>query len=316
MADYDLTHELIVLEDLGSPLAKSGDEWRYHCPNCEDKRGKPDKDGKFYFNVAKQKGYCFKCHTAFYVEAEGIDKEELEWQKITNTILSRFPLAIFEGMEHPKEIHFNFPEMGVENIKYLKKRNPYLPALKDFLCIKGWKGKEKGVVLPFFYKGKICKFQARFIDRKVGAKYFTSPGPKPLYSPMHILNNFMLEPNTDTITICEGTFDSIALWIIGFPNPLAILGDKITPLQIYDIRSLSPIVTKAYICLDDWDRSLSVSKVLKKHVPSLQETKIYVKWGGPKDDPEDFLRLAIQDENLKKEYSTKVSNFIKLIKSS
>jgi hypothetical protein len=313
MSEFDLTHELIIFEELGTPLSKSGDEWRYYCFNCEDKRGKPDKKGKFYFNVVKQKGYCFLCHTSFYVEDEGVDQEELEWERTQNTVLSKLPLAIFDDLEFPKEVHFNFPDLGKDHLKYLKKRNPYLPALKDFLCIKGWNGRESGVVLPFFYRGKICKFQARFLDRKTGAKYFTSPGPKPLYSPLHIMNNFKLSTDESTITICEGVFDAIALFILGFPNPLAILGDKITPLHLYDIRRLSPTVTKSYVCLDDWDRSLMVSKIMRKHIPALQETRIYVKWGGPKADPEDLLNTAINNPNLKAEYLDRVSNLIERI---
>lgn len=313
MSDHELTHELIVIEELGKPLSRSGDELRFNCPNCEDKRGKPDKDGKFYFNIVKQKGYCFKCSTAFYVEADGVDKEELELERAYNTILSKIPKAIFEDLEFPKEVHFNFPELSKEHLKYLKKRNPYLLALKDVLCIRGWNGKESGVVVPFFYREKICKFQARFIDRKTGAKYFTSPGPKPLYSPMHLLNTFRLTTAERTITICEGVFDAIALWVMGFPNPLAILGDKITPLHLYDIRRLQPSATKAYVCLDDWDRSLSVKNVLRRHVPSLQTIEIFVKWGGPKNDPEDFLNLAIQDQDLRKEYNDRVQNLLNSI---
>lgn len=310
MSDYELTHELIILEDLGPPLSKSHDEWRYNCPNCEDKRGKPDKEGKMYFNIAKQKGWCFKCSTSFFVEPEGVDKDELAWDNIRNEVRSRFPLAIFEGMEAPQEVYFSFADLDSTHLKYLKNRNPYLPALKDILCIRGWNGKEKGVVLPFFYKNKICKYQTRFIDRKEGAKYFTSPGPKPLYSPLHIFNDFRLTTDEGHITICEGVFDAIALMIIGFPNPVAVLGDKLTPLQIYDIRSLAPIVTKAYICLDDWNRSLAVAKVIKKHAQGIQDTPIFCQWGGKKDDPEDFLRTMMRDPETKKEYSSRVFQII------
>ena len=313
MSDFDTTHEIIKTEDLGKPLSKSGNEWRYYCTSCEEKRGKPDKKGKMYFNIEKQTGYCFLCHTAFHVEDEELDKEEREWDNILDTMKSRFPLSIFDGMERPKGVGFTFPELSPSHIKYLKNRNPYLVALKDWLGIRGWTGKDSGVVLPFFYRENVCKYQVRFIDRAKGAKYYTAPGPKPLYSPMHILNTFQLEGDTQEVTICEGVFDAIALWIIGFPTPLSLLGDKITPLQLYDIRSLSPMVSKAYVCLDDWDRSLAVSRVMRRYIPSLQETKIYSQWGGGKNDPEDFLRLAIQDPLVKKEYTERVTNFLRKV---
>lgn len=311
MSEFDLTHEIIILEDLGTPLSKSGDEWRYNCFNCEDKRGKPDKKGKLYFNVIKQKGYCFLCHTVFYPEQENLAQEEIEWQKTKNSVLSKFPMSIFNDIEEPKEVSFNFPELNSEQIRYLKNRNPFLLPLKDWLCVKGWQGKDKGVVLPFFYKGKICKYQVRFLGNRQ-PKYYTSPGPKPLYSPLHIMNNFKLHGGVSEITICEGMFDAVSLFVIGFPSPLAILGDKITPLQLFDIRSLSPIVTKAYVCLDDFERSLSIKKILRKHIPALQEIEIFTKWGHKDNDPENFLQVAIQeDENFKRECSERVSNFIK-----
>ena len=310
MSEHEITQEIINLEDMGPPLSKSRDEWRFNCPNCPDKRGKPDKEGKMYYNVAKQKGWCFKCSTAFHPELVGVDQEEVEWEKIQGSLISRIPLAIFENMEEPKEVGFNFPDMDWEQIWYLKNRNPYIFALKDWLGFKGWAGKEKGVVLPFFYKGKICKFQCRFMERTKGMKYYTSPGPKPLYSPMHIMNDFKLQEGEATVTICEGVFDAIALWVVGFPNPLAILGDKITPLQLYDIRSLSPTVTKAYVCLDDWDRSLAIAKVMRKHCPSLQKTEIFTKWGRKGDDPEDFLKAAMGNSEAKQEYTQRVSNFM------
>lgn len=310
MSDYEMTQEIINLEDMGEPIAKSRDEWRFHCPNCLDKRGKQDLEGKMYYNIDKQKGYCFKCSTSFYPEQSGVDQDEIEWERIQRDFKSRIPLAIFDDMEEPKEIAFDFPVLEWDQIWYLKKRNPYVFALKDWLGFRGWSGKENGVVLPFFYKGKICKFQCRFMERTKGMKYYTSPGPKPMYSPMHILNDFRLSEGPAEVTICEGVFDAIALWVIGFPNPLAILGDKITPLQLYDIRSLSPLVTKAFVCLDDWDRSLSVAKVLKRHVPGLQDTEIFTKWGNKGDDPEDFLKTTMGNPEAKQEYTQRVSEFM------
>jgi hypothetical protein len=313
--NYDLTHEIINIQDLGPPLQKSRDEWQYHCHNCIEKRGKADTEGRLWFNVSKQVGLCFVCNTSFHPEPEeGADLDELEWQKIQGSILSRMPMAIFNDIEEPKEVAFNFTELDYEQIWYLKNRNPFLFALKNWLGIKGWSGRDKGVVLPFFYKDKICKYQTRFISRKNGAKYFTSPGVKPLYSPMHILNEFKLQEGPPEITLCEGVFDSIALWILGFPNPLAVLGSTITPLQLYDIRSLSPLVTRVYICLDDWERSLAVSKVVRKHILALESTEIFTKWGGKGSDPEDFLNTAILDPATKQEYSQRVSSFLEKVK--
>jgi len=141
----------------------------------------------------------------------------------------------------------------------LKGRNPFLIPLTEYLGFRGWKGKDTGVVIPFIYRKKICKFQCRFVtrrgqplDKNDKMKYYTSPGPKPLYSPFHIFADFQSVGKKEELTICEGVFDAIALAIMGFPNPVAILGDKLTPLQMWDIRHIkNAIITKVYLCLDD-----------------------------------------------------------------
>ena len=65
--------DLQNLKPLGAPSA-SGEVY-YHCPYCQEVRGKPDRDGKLAFNVKKQVGYCFKCCTPVHgesVQTEGL----------------------------------------------------------------------------------------------------------------------------------------------------------------------------------------------------------------------------------------------------
>lgn len=312
--------EILNIDSL-TPIQKSNPEWRYYCPVCPDKRGKEDKDGKLYWNIIKQRGYCFKCQTSFYPEGSEVgqlDKEELEYQAAIGT-LSRVAgeTTEFDNIEYPIEVHFDFPELTPDLLRYLKNRNPFLIPLKDVLGIRAWKGRDTGVVVPFLYKGKICKFQNRFVTKNGkplakndGMKYYTSPGPKPLYCPFHIFNDFKTVGRVDELTICEGVFDAIALAIMGFPNPVAILGDRLTPLQMWDIRHINnAIITKVNVCLDDEERNQTIVKVIRKTIPTIEETKTYASWR-PGKDPEEYLVANLKKEKFKTACAKRVQNWV------
>jgi len=132
-------------------------------------------------------------------------------------------------------------------------------------------------------------------------KYYTSPGPKPLYSPFHIFADFQSVGKKEELTICEGVFDAIALAIMGFPNPVAILGDKLTPLQMWDIRHIkNAIITKVYLCLDDVKRSEYTERLVRKFIPCVAETEIFASWT-PGKDPEELLRYRLTVDELFRE---------------
>jgi DNA primase len=141
-------------------------------------------------------------------------------------------------------------------------------------------------------------------------KYYTSPGPKPLYSPYHIFGDFHTVGQLEELTICEGVFDAIALAIMGFPNPVAILGDKLTPLQMWDIRHLVPTTTKIYLCLDDVERSRYTQKLVKKFIPCVEETEIFATWS-PFGDPEEWLVGQLKENvSLKEEMTQRVIEWV------
>ena len=276
----DLTKTVEIFDPIDPEIRQVGDELIYRCINCEEKIGKSDKIGKLYYNPVKQVGYCFRCHTVFYPEDEETDETKQEF-KITATIaLKKYATFIPEPLQ---PIQFLFEPLNKKMIQYLKLRNPLLPGLTRKLGFQAWYGSNSGIVTPFFYKNQIVKFQTRFTDRKNGAKYYTSRGQKVLYSPQHIFNSFRLQKE-QTVTICEGVYDAIALTILGYPNPIAVLGDQISDRQIYDLRKLLP--ENAYLALDDWDRSKEIGKTIRS-IPSLIDTLILT-WKGYKD-PEEYL---------------------------
>ena len=311
--------EIIDITKL-TPMNKSKDEWRYFCPICPEKRGKPDKEGKLYWNVIKSVGYCFKCATSFFPEGsedEKYDRDEVEWKRSVETLLRSFPGSLYDDMKFPTEVHFDFPELTRDLLIYLRNRNPFLIPLKDCLGLKSWKGKSTGIVTPFLYNNKICRFQCRFVtidghplDKK-DRKYYTSPGEaKPLYSPFHIFDEFANVADLDTITLCEGTYDAIALAIMRFPSPLALCGDRMTPFQIYSIRHLTPVITKVYIALDDVERSKMIKKAIEKFLPCVEETEILSFWLPNFKDPEEYLRGNLNNSNLMNECLDMVSAWV------
>lgn len=295
----DFTVEIYDVTTL-KEVSRTGNEVRYHCPFCSDKRGRADKDGKLYFNIVKQKGYCFLCHSSIYPEGSEdgrLDKDELAWKLTVERMLRFYPDTLFDNLEFPHEVSFDFPDLTPALLNYLKERNPFLIPLKDCLGLQAWRGRDTGVVIPFIYHGKICKFQSRFVTRgdvplakDDKMKYYTSPGPKPLYSPFHIFGNFKGVGHAEELTICEGVFDAIALAIMGFPNPVAILGDRLTPLHIWDIRHLSPIISKIYLCLDDMGRNILIEKVVRKFIPCVEDIEKFSFWLPHFKDPEEWLR--------------------------
>jgi hypothetical protein len=264
---------------------KISDEHRYNCPNCISKRGKADNNGKLYWNVTKERGYCFKCNTAFFPqEVEGAPNTELKIAAESNEALKDDPY------EEPASISFDFPELDTDLLKYLKGRNPFLLQLKESLGLHGWYGTDKGVVTPFAYKGNIVKFQTRFTTRKgtKKAKYYTSKGIKVLYSPYNIFAPSDLDLiGADEITLCEGTYDAIALAIMGLPCPLAVLGSSLTPFQRRQVECLAP--EKVFLCMDNWDISLALAKQVKREVSSVAKTEIQVPWQRDKSDPEELM---------------------------
>ena len=327
-AGRDHSDFTVELYDVGTlkEVSHSGDEVRYNCPICPEKRGKEDLVGKLYFNRVKQKGYCFLCHSSVYPESsdgDRFDRDEVEWRRAIDSLLRRFPDAIYDDVEFPGEVHFDFPELSPDLLHYLKNRNPFLLPLRECLGLRAWRGRDTGIVIPFLYREKICKFQCRFVtrrgeplDKSDKMKYYTSPGPKPLYSPFHIFGDFKGVGKADELTIAEGVFDAIALAILGFPNPCALLGDHLSPLQMWDIRHLTPVVRKVSLCLDDMERNSAIEKVIRKFLPCVEEIEKFSFWLPDYKDVEEWVVGNRDDLELMKQCTVMVNEWVKASKEN
>ena len=291
--NYERSYEIVDLSTL-SQVKENNTHIIYHCPNCLEKRGKEDNQGKFYFHKEKNVGICFLCNTVFNpAQEEGSDNQ---LKQSIDKHLSKSGIVL-DVVDSPiKPVGFSFEEINIKLTKFLHKRNPFLPQLIEPLGLKAWYGTLDGIVTPFLYRDFIAKYQVRFDTDDKAKRYYTSPGEKVLYSPRHILSNFELKGDEGTITLCEGVYDAIALEILDYPNPLAVLGSSLTNLQIFQLRKMLP--DNAFIAMDDWDISSAIQKQLSKGVPSISESRI-VTFGDY--DPEEYLRSKIKDESFVRE---------------
>jgi len=296
-ANYSKTYEVINFDrNLPVLAGENSTHFIYYCPNCEYKRDRHDRDGKFYWSKEKSVGYCHKCVTAFFPESN----ESVVHQELNNTITATISrLRNEERFIDPPRIQFDFDELTLENLAYLKSRHLFLPILAKYLHCKSWNGSKKGTVFPFFYKNYISGFQARFHTDDKSSRYYTSGGNhKILYSPVHVFTNFNLRPWDGTITLVEGIFDAIAALIMGYPSPLAVFGSSVSAYQILLLRKLLP--DNAFIMMDNKDISWAIAKQIKKEVKSISDTQI-IHFNGL--DPEEHFKIQLEDKDKLSEYS-------------
>lgn len=310
MDEFDRSVEIFEPGDHKSFAEASGDEVRYNCPICIDIRGKEDDNGKLYWNRVKRKGFCFLCHTVFYPNTDDLeDGGEGEFSQAMSAWLDHSIGFDQLEREEPSEIAFDFSPLKDDLLLYLKDRNPFLHHLVPALGLHGWYGRDTGVVTPFFYKEKVVKFQTRFVSRKdpKAAKYYTSEGTKILYSPRHLFGvteGFDLI-GEQTITLTEGTYDAIACAIMGFPNPLAVLGSSLTKYQILLLKKLMPF--KVFCCLDDWKLNMALKRQVLSALDTVEEAIVNPLGKG---DPEEFLKIYIQDAKAKRECAERVAQWV------
>lgn len=287
---FDRTYEILDLDNPPPMPNESDTHFIFCCPNCITKKGTADESGNLWFDKNELKGICFRCNTAFFPEIKD-DETGLTDPKLNHVVdiihKKLAPKYFFE----PTPMAFNFDELKAENIKYLKSRHPFLAMLAPILGLKAWSGTKNGIVIPYLYKDFIATFQVRFDTTDPKGRYYIPKNSEKIpYSPEHLLTHFNLGDEA-VITICEGWADAVALWILGYPHPIAIQGSTLSESQVPLIRRLMP--EQAFVVMDDWDKSVAVSKDMKKKIPSISATKIVCY--GENVDPEEHLKKEIKD---------------------
>jgi hypothetical protein len=206
--------------------------------------------------------------------------------------LDRLVGSLAPSVEEPQPLPFVFTErfgpLDDELEDYLAGRNPYLLLLAPVLGLRGWYGRDKGVVVPFWYREALVKFQTRFLY-KTDPKYYTSIGQKPFYSPHQLFKPRYFDRQAyEEITLCEGVFDAIALACMGYAAPLAMLGKTVSEFQVHLLRLLSPRCLVA--ALDERQLSKDLAIRLRQHrIPSVEEVKIRTPWSRYQQDPEEYM---------------------------
>lgn len=298
---YSRTYEIIDLDNPPIQAGESHTHWIYFCPNCALKRGRPDRDGKLYYSFEKNVGYCFKCNTVFYPKVDENKLVDHEYNLALNNMINKLNDNNYPS---PSEIKYDFQPLNLEAREYLKSRHMFLNILSNYLNLRLWNGTTMGIVTPFYIDNKIAKFQVRFNTEDHKKRYYTSPGEKLLYSPMKLFNDYKLK-SEPTITLVEGTYDAIAAMILGYPNPVAVLGSSLSHYQLYLLRKC--LVENAYVMMDDAEISYSLFKPLRKSVPSISHLKC-VKY--KEKDPEEILKRNLKNPDNLNKYLKIVSEII------
>lgn len=295
--NYDKTiihTDLFLLQEVPNSTSKS--DIVCYCPECENKVGKPDTTGKLYLTLDRSTGWCFRCHTAFTNKIEPINSTieidsshySAKIKRASDAILKKLtakPIKL-----EPVQVSNIYP-IDQEVLMYLIKRNPYLIHLMDFLGLKTFDGYKKGVYVPFLFDGTVAKYQIRFLNNP-SFKYYTSAGTKIPYSPRHALFNLSTIPRVDTLTICEGVFDAIALDIMGYPNVFAVLGSSITEYQASILRMFMP--ERVNLAMDNPQLNQSIRDSIEGRLPSISKFKSLEFEGTDCPDPEEFLIQSIK----------------------
>lgn len=237
-----------------------------YCPYCLEARGKPDTKGKLYYDLNLHISYCFLCTTVGVMESDkDISEIELDRSisKLAKLKTKDEEPYVFSSINYEKM----FDLLDKEGLDYLDSRTPFYASFADKLRFKV--SPNTGIIVPLRYWGKDISYNLRFYNPRNKMKYFIPSGVKYLYSPNNV---FCKEGCFKEITLVEGYFDAIGAFLDGYPNPIALFGLSITPLQIEMLRSISP--TKIRIYLDEAKLSWQLYWKLKGKFPTCEKIEI------------------------------------------
>ena len=216
--------------------------------------------------------YCFGCGAKgdareFVKSMENMDDltSWLKYETILNTsIKSDFQIRVSEKetperlMRLSKRYYFSLPETSWEYIKdsYMHKRGFTSKVLKK-VGAKINPNSSYGIVMPMVDMGEFKGYVCRATDKEVESKR------KYLYNKGFTRRNTLVG-NYDKpwVVICEGYMDWLKFKMYGINNVCAILGWKITSIQIEKIKNYTDCVISA---LDNTDTGKEGTKYLKKY---------------------------------------------------
>ncbi len=257
MTIFDLKTQ--VEKYTGGKCAFSGDEWRVNCPgvNC---RGYSDL--KFYFNIEKEKGHCFRCSKTvhslkdffkYILQVEGnhdwkfrdsfesTDSRDLviktfkalHENKITTTVpvdleCAPLPDDAYRILGNQRKV------ISMEIINYLRERgfndqainliDPYFANSLSY-----------GIILPYKMKGEIVFWIQRLFGSS-GPKYISATskedkiGVNQYYGKSQVLWNIDSIEENSQVVICEGIFSAASVIQCGL-QAIGISGKTLSDMQ-------------------------------------------------------------------------------------
>ena len=222
---------------LGSPVGSSGDEYRYHCPECIRSKNKKDLKGKLHVNYQKGAFNCFSCgyrgSLKHLASRFGISVSQpaaswnsmtlrgllhsgngSSWEKQREEALAYDPTLELEypcdvrviNQTDPHYAYLSHRGVGMDQINYYK-----LSVSKDPDSY--WADR---IFIPCYHEDDVVYWTARSINPDAKLKYMTPYGVDKRYY-MFNMNN---AKQFDSLVITEGAFDAIAVG----SNAVALFG--------------------------------------------------------------------------------------------
>lgn len=231
-----------------------------------------DKNASLQVDLVNNTFYCFGCGKTgdareFVKYMEDLDDflSYFKYETILNTnTKSDYKIQITdeptsdELCKISKRYYDNLPETSWEYIKdsYMHKRGFTSKVLKK-VGAKLNPNNSYGIVMPMLDMGEFRGYVCRATDKKVESKR------KYLYNKGFTRRNTLVG-NYDKpwVIICEGYMDWLKFKMYGINNVCAILGWKITPIQVEKISKYTDRVISA---LDNTDTGRQGTKVLKEY---------------------------------------------------
>lgn len=263
-----------IVSSFGEPIGDNGkDEVIYYCPECLNRRGKPDRDGKFYVNTKTLRYHCFKCDykgsisrntkyddSRIYDDTRDSDLELLAKEAYAIDNADKFPLKIPIDKIFTSEratqylIDRGFTE---EQMSYYDLRVGNLDMNFGRIVIPNEVNK---IVYTDYYSART------FIDQK--RKYLNPSSQK-----SSIVFNLHRIQEGSPIIVVEGALTAIAAG----HNAVATLGKTMTRMQAAKIASKRPSIVYINYDYGAEEYSRQACQLMKRLLPDTPVFEVLMK---------------------------------------
>ena len=210
--------------------------WMYHCFNCG-------------FSCGFTLGKTISGKTRQLLKWTGVDEDQIQRWNLES--LQNKDLLDFTQQRKISNIKFKsktlpegFELLDINNVehdrylKYLINRKVDINKYKFYVNPKGEMRRQHGIVVPYYYKGKIVGNTTRFLDNRI-PKYLNDQQPG------YVFNIDNQKPEYSVCIVTEGIFDALAI------DGVAVMHDDISPEQAQLLANLN----RRIIVVPDFDKT-------------------------------------------------------------